>query len=159
MSSNQTFRIGLLSDPARGAARMSCAEAGCENERNGWALVLDPDDAKHADAMRFIEGHSGRKYIKLESEEAPDWVANHGASQGITDYAGKLATIAASVPRGFALYIFPPGQQCFRIHVDREVVFAHADVRRNVRIHERFQDYREHWDEEAYRVNQMVQRG
>lgn len=159
MSSNQRFTIAMHSDPARGATRMSCVDAYCENERNGWVMVLDPNNAKHASALRWIHGDSGRKFVSVRSEEAADYFANHGAAQGITDTEGRLADLISRTPPGLIVLAFPPHQQCFQPHVDREVVFAHRDARANLRIHERFPDYREHWDEEADRVNRMVQRG
>ena len=159
MSSNQQFKIALISDPARGATRMTCVEANCEHERNGWVTVLDPQNDRHASAWKWLRGDQGRRFIELRSENAAEWVTNHGAAQGVTDHEGKVAALIARTPPGLLLLLFPPGQQCLRPHVDREVVFAHADERRNVRVHERFADYREHWDEEADRVNRMVTRG
>lgn len=155
MSSSQTFRIDL---DRRNALRMSCVNANCENERNGWATVLDPENDAHAKALRWMHGDQGRRFVELRSEEAAEWVANHGAAQGITDAEGKLATLLSNTPPGLLVLLFPPGQQCFKPHLDREVVFRHATPRA-VRVHERFEDYREHWDEEADRVNRMVQRG
>jgi hypothetical protein len=157
--SNQRFRVALLGSPEAGAVRMSCRDAGCENERSGWAVVLDPDDAKHAGAMRFIEGNSGRRFIKLGSDDAADWIANHAAAQGVTDNAGRLATLVANTAPGLVIYVFPPGQQCFRIHVDREVQFTHRDRRGVMRLHDRPVDFNEHMNEEGDRVNRLLQRG
>lgn len=153
---NQRFSIVL--DAARGT-QMSCRDAACDNWANGFAVVLDPQDAKHVAMLKMIKGDLTRRHIPLRSETAALWVAAHGAAQGITDHAGKLATLLANTPPGLLVLLFPPGQSCYERHADREVVFTHRAPRGAVRVHERFEDYREHWDEEAYRVNEMMRRG
>ena len=153
---NQRFSITL--DDARGT-QMSCREARCENWANGFAVVLDPQDAKHVAMLKAIKADLRRRYVQLQSEAAAAWVAAHGAAQGITDHEGKLATLLANTPPGMLVLVYPPGQSCYQRHTDREVVFTHRAPRGAVRVHERFEDYREHWDEEAYRVNELMRRG
>lgn len=155
----ERFAINLVSDPARGAVPMSCENANCENWRNGWAVVLNVQgDVQHAAAGREIEHRSGRRYLKLDPEDAVDWFAIHGAGHGMT-LTPRLNELIAATPRGFVLYLFPPGQPCFKRHVDRDVVFAHRGPRGAVRVHERPLDFNEDWNETAYDFERRTQRG
>ena len=153
---NQHFTISL---DRNNALRMSCQNANCENERNGWVTVLNvAGDEKHTAAARLIEQDSGKNYLKLDPEGAIEWVAVHGTDYGIT-LTPRLHDLIAACPRGFLLYLFPPGQACFKRHLDREVVFAHRTPRGVVRVHARPLDFNEHHNEEAYRINLERQRG
>lgn len=159
----QKFKIGMLRE---GATRMTCVEAHCEHERTGWAVVLDPTTEKHAKAARWIEGDSGREFVKLAAESALDWLVGHGHEKGIT-LTPALRQLIARTPPGMLVFLFPPGQQCFRPHLDREVVFAHqrvgiaggAEHVVGARVHTRAEDYIEHWNDESYRVNKLLRRG
>lgn len=156
LSKRQDFKITLLRDPAH-ATRMTCREADCPNEANGWAVVIDPTDEKLASAARWIEGDSGRKYLKLRSEDALDEVVNHGGLLGLTLTAGLL-TLLRNTPAGMIVFLFPPGQQCFKPHLDREVVFAHQRGERSF-IHERPLDFNEDFNIEADKINRALRRG
>ena len=150
----QQFRIKL---DAQRALRQSCLDVHCEAEANGWITVLDPSVEKHASAMRWIKGDQGRRFIELRSEDALEYVTNH-ADTGFTGNAVKLTEVLKRTPPGMVVFIFYPGQQCFRPHLDREVVFAHQTKAR-VYTHANDKDFKEHFDQEADRVNRMVQRG
>jgi hypothetical protein len=146
--SHQQFVMAMSSDPARGAVRMSCGDVRCAAQRDGWLTTLDPEDGKHVAMMRWIEGDSGRKFFKLHSEDAAEWVARYGATKGITDHAGTLAGILQRTPPGLVSYLFPPGQQCFRPHIDREVTFSHVTPRSNY-VHATPKDWEEDMEETA----------
>ena len=152
---SQQFKIGMLRE---GATRMSCVNAHCDAERNGWVTVLDPTVEKHVKAANWIKNDTGRRYIELDSADAVDWVVQNGRQQGITDDEGKLIGILQRTPPGMVVFIFPPGQQCFRPHLDREVVFVHQTPR-ETRVHTRPVDWNEHFNEEADRLNRVIQRG
>lgn len=150
----QKFQIGMLRD---GAMRMTCREAGCEQERNGWAVVLDVAQPVHRQAARTIRDDRTRRHIEVASEGARAYLEANGPALGLTVTPG-LAGLLERTPPGMAVFLFPPGQPCFREHLDREVVFVHRASER-VRLHQRPQDFTEHFNEEADRVNRMIQRG
>lgn len=140
------------------ALRMTCQQANCEAERIGWVMVLDVyGDEKHRKGAEFIEQDGGRRYFKATSDTALEWLDARGAASGIT-VTPRLRNLLAAAPRGMVVYLFPPGQPCFKPHLDREVGFIHqqGDAKR---VHQRFEDYAEHWNEERYRVNRMLQKG
>lgn len=139
------------------ALRMTCVEANCANERNGWVTVLDPSDPKHAKGANWIREDQGRHYIDLRSEDALEYLDAYGAGIGVV--GGNLRGIVERTPPGMLIFIFPPGQQCFRPHLDREVAFVHRDSRGGERVHTRPVDWNEHMNIEGDRVNQMRQRG
>ena len=149
---SQNFKIALLGGPEF-ATRMTCREAGCANERNGWTVVLDPEhNEQHAKMARDID-NSGRQFTRQLSEEALIYAANHREALGIRDLMA-LAAALEHVPAGMFVWLFPPGQQCFEVHQDREVVFSHDE-----RIHTKPLDYNEDYNENAYRVNRAIERG
>lgn len=159
-------RMGCCVEPPRAPVhdmthvlRMSCENADCEQMRKGWVIALDPGNYQHATARRELEARGQWRYVELQAGEAVDWIANHGAAQGVTDDEGKLAALVAGLPPHFTVLLFPPGQPCLRGHVDRDVVFTHHGVLGGMRIHERPLDWNEHFNEETYRLDQMVQRG
>lgn len=158
MPSSQQFRINMIADPERGALRMSCQNSDCEQERNGWLMVLDPDNAKHRDAMDFIVNDSGRRYFKVASEQAIDALARLGDQLDVVNL-DQVKAIAGRTPPGMVLFVFARHQQCFRQHVDREVEFVHRTARGTERVHERPVDFNEHVNEEAYRAGVLRQRG
>lgn len=151
----QEFRIGL---PREGALRMTCQEARCEQEANGWATVLDPRQPKHAAAAQWLREQQSRHFFELRSEEALEWLDAKGAGAGVEDRRGALRALLGRTPPGMLVFVFPPGQVCFRPHLDREVVFQHRQGA-HTRVHERPEDYIEHWNEESYRVNRMMGKG
>ena len=152
MRGMQDFKIALLGGPDF-ATRMTCAEAGCGNYARGFAVVLDPEDEKHAGNARYIEWDSGRQYVKQRSEEALDYFVNHGEEHGLVIHE-ELMVLLQRTPPGMLVYVFPPGQQCFKRHQDREVVFTHDRY-----VHTRPLDYNEDWNGEAHLINRAKQRG
>lgn len=166
--SGQQFAISL---DRSNATRMSCSDANCQQKEHGWATVLDPENAEHVKAARWIEGDSGRRYLKLASESALEYLVNHQESLGLT-ITESLFTLLERTPAGMLVFLFYPGQQCFRPHLDREVAFVHRTgilVRGamhpvfqptgGARMHVRPRDFNEHFNEEADRVNEAVKRG
>lgn len=167
----QSFLISFVKELG---TRMSCSDAHCPNTAQGWATVLDPTDEKHASAARWIKGDSGRRYIELQSETALEYVVNHRESLGLTVTEG-LMTLLQNTPAGMVIFLFYPGQQCFKPHIDREVMFSHQrgilqpysrnpaiSVFRPInegRIHTRPLDFNEHFNEEADKINTARQRG
>jgi hypothetical protein len=152
---HQDFKIGFLSD---GATRMSCENAQCANFQNGFVVVLDPQDAKHANAATLIKQDQTRKHVALRSQDALDYLANHAERMGLTDHPEALTGVIERTPPDFLVFIFAPGTQCFAPHKDREVLFVHR-TSRNVRVHTRPVDFNEDMDESADRVGRLRQRG
>jgi len=153
-SRGQAFRIHL---DRNNAVRMSCVNANCEAERKGWVTVLDVQgDAKHAKAARWIEGDSGRQFTRLDPETAIEWIDSHGEGRGIT-LTPELLNLIAATPRGMAIYLFPPHQQCFRLHKDREVTFVHQRGN-DKRVHINPLDFNEDFNESAYEAGVLRQR-
>jgi hypothetical protein len=150
----QHFRIGLLKEQA---TRMTCREANCAQERSGWVTVLDVGQQKHREAARLIKQDSGRRFIEVASEGAREYLAQHAAGLGIT-VTPELAGLLDRTPPGMAVFIFPPGQQCFRAHLDREVLFVH-DTPARTRVHTRPLDWNEDMNIEADKINRIRQRG
>lgn len=154
-SKAQQFRIAF--DRQR-ALRMTCKDADCEAERKGWVMVLDVEgDAKQAEGARRIERDSGRKFVKLDPLHALDWLTANGADHGIT-VTPELHNLIAATPSGRVMFLFPPGQACFRQHLDREVVFVHQKGS-DKRIHARPTDFNEHFNIEADKINRLIKAG
>ena len=146
----QKFRIVLRRDLA---TRMTCSEANCQNMQHGWVTILNPSDDKHVKAAAWIEGDSGRKFTKLKADGALEYLVNHREALGIT-VTESLMTLLQNTPAGFWVLVFPPGQQCFTMHLDREVVFAHDQY-----VHIRPLDFNEDFNIEADKVNTALRRG
>jgi hypothetical protein len=149
-SNGQRFNIVLSEELA---TRMSCQEAECQQYRNGWVTTLDEGSEQGASDAHWIRTESKRGFIECRSEDALTYLDN----QGFT------------FPPGLTVFIFAPGQDCFREHKDREVVFLHQrgllvgahgfQATAEPRVHTRPQDFNEHFNESAYAVERMVQRG
>lgn len=148
----QSFSIRFLGGP-EWATRMTCREAGCAAEREGWVMVLDPANDAHARAATSIKDNSGRQFVELRSESAAGELQGRAGALGIVETAPLLAIIGRTPP-GMLVFVFPPGQQCFRLHQDREVVFAH-----NQYIHQSPAGFNEDFNIEADRINRAIQRG
>lgn len=128
--------------------RMTCRNAGCDAERNGWVSVLDPTDEKHRGAATFIEMEAGREYDRFLVSEAEGCIDRRGSEWGV-DLVHLRLVLANALPH-FIVYVFPPGQQCFKVHADREVVFARAS-REQEYLHDRPLDFNEDMNESAHR--------
>lgn len=138
MRSRQRFKITLLRE---GATRMTCREANCSQYENGWMTILDESTEQGAAGAHYIRTESGRRYIAFASEEA----TNHLGAAGL-----KIAA-------GMTVFKFYPGQECFREHADREVVFSHHQGERR-RIHTP-RDFNEHFNESAQKAVEAAERG
>ena len=139
MRNGQKFNIVLDAD--RGT-RMTCREADCQQYMNGWVTPLDESQAEHAKIAQWIRTTSRRAFKECHSEEAPDYLG----AQGI------------NIPAGLTVFIFEPGQTCFRRHTDREVIFSHRSVM-GTRVHTRFEDFAEHMNEESFRLQEVIKHG
>lgn len=155
--SPQKFEINMYSDQEHGATRMSCQNANCEQERNGWMVVLDPENAKHRAAADFIVNDSGRRYLKVASEQALDAIAKVGDQLDVVDLE-EVRAVVRRTPPGMLIFVFSRHQQCFRSHLDREVEFVHATPRSRY-VHANPKDFEEDMDESADAVGVLAQRG
>lgn len=133
---------------------MTCVNADCEAERLGWMMVLDPANEKHRGAALFIEQDSGRRYIRFLASEAEEQIA-HGEGWGVN--LSRIREVITRAMPSMLVYVFPPGQQCFKRHLDREVIFTHATRARLVSHSPR--GFNEHMNEEAERINELRNRG
>ena len=138
--------------PWEGATRMTCADANCQNRASGWATVLDPTDTAGAKQATMIDG-SGRRFIKLESATAEAYLAKHAKQIGVT-VTPHLRELLQRTPAGMLVFLFPPGQECFKRHLDREVTFLH-----DRRVHEKPRDFTEDHNEGMYAFWRRKQRG
>lgn len=146
----QDFRILLLRDIA---TRMTCQEANCPNYDHGWAVVLDVSTAAHAGMATWIKEQSRRRFYEFTGADALEGALRLDATGDLTVTFG-LQRLLESVTPDMAVFLFPPGQQCFKEHKDREVVFRH-----NQYVHTRPLDFNEDFNETADRVNTALRRG
>ena len=144
------FRIHM---PWSDAPRMTCSDALCPNRLNGWATVLDPHNAEHAKTATWIKDKSKRRYLELQSLGALRYLDKYGARDGITLTVG-LSDLLRRTPKGMLVFLFPPGQECFRHHLDREVTFLHDRY-----VHTRPRDFNEDHNERRYEFARMKERG
>jgi hypothetical protein len=139
------YRIRL---DAERALRMTCQNADCANERNGWVMVLDLADEKHAGAAKFIRMDSGKRYATFLVRDAEDEIERHGGGWGV-DLAHLRHVVGNALPEMVA-YVFFPGQSCFKRHLDREVVFT-RESREGAVTHSKPLDWNEDHNEAAFR--------
>ena len=135
--------------------RMTCVNANCLNERNGWVIVLDPTNDKHIGAEKFIEQDSGRKYARILARDGAAYIDKHGAGLGV-DLVHLRQVVARALPL-FIVHVFPPGQQCFVRHLDREIHFSVA-TRERERVHSKPLEWNEDFNGAADRYAQAVGR-
>ena len=139
----QNFKVSLLGGEY--ATPMSCREAHCEQYEKGWISTMNPADPDHAILIDWLRRRqSGREFREYPSEEALAYLPP--CNENII------------LPPGLIVFLFEPGQQCFREHEDREVVFSHTK-RGQRRIHAAPRDFNEHFNEEAYSVQRARERG
>ena len=150
---NQSFRVDLLKDRAAGAVSMSCREAGCANFEHGWLTVLDPGNENHRTVAGWIKDYSGRRFYELRSEGALDRLEAL-EDRGDLRLTPELRAMLGRTAPGLLVFLFPPGQQCFQPHVDREVVFRH-----NRYVHARPTDWVEDFNEQADKIATLRRRG
>ena len=169
----QDFRIKLLGGEY--ATHMTCEEAQCEANAKGWLMALNVTGAAgHAEFANWVKASSGRRFWEWRSPGALEEALRQEARGEIT-VTPELRQMLASLADGMLVFAFPPGQQCFKVHEDREVVFQHvsgtmvprrdnpafnrfADMDTS-RVHTRPIDWNEHMNEEAAKVNEALKRG
>lgn len=166
----QAFRISMLGGEY--ATPMTCQEANCEAHRDGWFMALDVEgNDAHAEFATWVKEKSGRRFW--------EWRAPHALEEALTRQASgdlkvtpQLRAMLEGLAPGMLVFCFPPGQQCFKRHEDREVVFAHRQgifvdqgrpaskfIPTGERIHTNPRDFNEHHNEEAEKVNEAFQKG
>ena len=176
----QNFRIRLLGGEF--ATEMTCAEAGCVAHRDGWFMPLNVEgDADDAAFATWIKAKSRRRFFEWRAPGALEEALRRQAAGDLT-VMPALRTMLEGLAPGMLVFVFPPGQRCFRQHLDREVVFKHERghmrdvpsstrtargvktklIRRFVaagqsRIHANGRDFNEHQNEAAYRVGVLRQ--
>ena len=152
---HQDFAIRFLGGEF--ATHMTCQDADCEKYANGWTVILDGASAKGAEAANWIKNGSGRRFIEVRSEGALEYLTANAENLGIT-VSPSLRELLGRTPAGFVIFLFPPRQQCFALHEDREVVFSHHRAGQS-RIHTRPLDFNEQFNIEGDKVNRARQRG
>jgi acetylornithine deacetylase/succinyl-diaminopimelate desuccinylase-like protein len=130
----QQFKIRFRPDMA---TVMKCLEAQCPDYENGWASIIDESSDLGKKQAHYIRAESGRGFKEYSSENA----------------AIEFPQMASLAP-GLSVFIFAPGQKCFRNHLDREVQFFHGE-----REHVRPKDFNEDMTESAYAVVRSRERG
>lgn len=133
------------------ATEMSCENAGCVQNREGWYSVLDVATDDGAWMATWIKERSGRRFYEWRSEDALLEIAKNTDDFTLTP---ELTQFLMGLRPGLVLFAFPPGQRCFRAHLDREVVFTHKKYVEQNPIF-----WNESWNESAYKVNEAKKRG
>lgn len=133
--------------------RMTCEEAGCTANAKGWFTVLDVATEDHAALANWIKRFSRRRFWEWDSLHALE-EALRLQSRGELTVTPDLREMLSRMAIGLRVFCFPPGQQCFKNHLDREVVF-----KRNEYIHTRPVDFNEDMNERADRLGVLRQRG
>jgi hypothetical protein len=151
MQSSQQFCIRLLGGDY--ATHMTCQEAGCEAWARGWLNVIDPQNVDQAQYATDIKRSSGLTFYEFRSERALEEIVRREGS-AIPTMTDVTKDALGRLPPGLIVFVFPPGQTCFKVHEDREVKFLH-----NRYEHTRPLDWNEDFNEEGYKVNRMLERG
>jgi hypothetical protein len=133
--------------------RMTCEEAKCEANAKGWFSILNVQDAEHAQMATWIKQHSRRRFWEWDSTHALDEALTLQARGELTVTA-DLHEMLLNLAAGLIVFAFPPGQTCFKQHLDREVVFQHNRFR-----HTDPRGFNEDWNEQADKVNTALGRG
>lgn len=133
--------------------RMTCEEAKCEANSKGWFSILNVQDAEHAQMATWIKQHSRRRFWEWDSTHALDQALILQA-RGEMTVTPDLHEVLLNLAAGLIVFAFPPGQQCFTQHLDREVVFLHNRYR-----HVNGRDFNEDMNEQADKVNTALGRG
>ncbi len=110
--------------------RIDCKEARCTHYAEGW-LTIVPTDGPQAD---YIKTKSGRSFTIIQSE-----------TPGLTTFK------------------FGAEQQCFRYHgkpKDKLENYGHRSrPGAQLRIHERSADWVEHYNDENYKTQRLIEQG
>lgn len=139
------------------STEMSCAEANCSAHAQGWFSVLDMGTDAGAKTAQWIRTASGRRFWEWQGANALD-EALRRQNSGDLVATPELRAMLTSLGPGMTVFCFPPGQRCFKQHLDREVKFLHQTPI-GVREHVRPRDWNESHNEEAYKINRMRERG
>lgn len=124
---------------------MTCKEAGCEDFEHGWVGVYDERSDLGARQAHYIRRESGRHFRELRSEEVPELLP-------------ELLQLLPALAPGLTVFMFAPGQRCFRQHLDREVKFFKRTAL-GAREHDLPRDWQEDFNETAYQAQRLVERG
>lgn len=119
------------------ATIMKCLEAHCPDYENGWATIVDESSDLGKQQAHYIRRESGRGFKEYSSENA----------------AVEFPQFS-SLPPGLSVFIFAPGQKCFRVHADREVQFLHDGYE-----HVRPREFNESFNEQAFKVVEARKHG
>lgn len=155
MPSNHVFDIRMLG--GEWGTEMTCQEAHCEANARGWWVVLDVTTEQVAGAAKWIKQSSGRRFWEFRGGQALEGAAKLAADGEIT-LTPEFAQMLAGVAPGMVVFGFPPGQQCFRVHEDREVKFHHV-TRAGAYEHVNGRDFNEDANDTADRLAILRQRG
>lgn len=147
----QEFRIRLLGGEF--ATQMTCQEAGCQAWRYGWWVVIDPTGETGAWQGNWIKQESKRRFYEWPAAEALEGAMRLEA-QRVLSVTPEVRAMLQGLSAGLIAFWFPPGQQCFREHLDREIVFKHDNY-----THVKPLDFNEDFNEQADKVNTANQRG
>ena len=151
MRRSQEFKIHLLGGAY--GTHMTCQEAKCEAYAKGWVSVIDISSEAGAWQATFIKDRARRRFFEFPAAAALEEAYTLEA-QGVLTVTDEFKAMLERVPPGMAVFFFPPGQQCFREHVDREVKFMHDGYE-----HVRPLDFNEDFNIEADKVNTAKRRG
>lgn len=133
------------------ATRMSCANANCLNHLQGWFSVLDTSTDDGAQMATWIKQQSGRRFYEWRSQDALMEAVKRTDDFTIT---AEFMQFLTGLRSGLVVFAFPPGQTCFKPHLDREVIFAGRGY-----VFEKPREFNEAWNESADAVNTAKKRG
>lgn len=133
------------------ATVMSCQNANCEPHLKGWFTVLDVTSENGARLATWIKEQSRRRFYEWRSEEAFMEANKNVADFSITP---EFAQFLMGLRPGLVVFAFPPGQRCFRQHLDREVIFTGRGY-----TFEKPREFNEAWNESADSINEAKKRG
>ena len=146
------YRIRLLG--GEWATAMSCANAGCAAYRHGWLCVLDVSSDTGAGQAAWIKQGSGRRFYEWPASSALEDALRVEAATGDISVTTELRALLTGLAPGLVVFAFPPRQQCFREHLDREVKLYHGRYE-----HVKAQDWIEDYNQQADAVNTARERG
>lgn len=93
----------------------SCEDADCQHWREGWATGLDETDPDQQGNATYIRGMAGRRFTEHKGSRVPS-IDGAGQTTLVIDDAGPLT-----------VFLFEPGQKCFRTHsisLEREPLYV-----------------------------------
>lgn len=146
------FNTYTVRTPIQYLRDVDCRTARCPDYEHGWRTHLDVEHSpKAAELAEWIRHQSGRRYRE-------GWTT--------TDADGTVNFIEGARPPGeTAVFVFPPGQECFRPHTVNDgpidLLVSRGDWRRSepIRRHTRPADWVEDCAEAVDRFNQQRKKG